>query len=216
MRCLPKPHLEGRKVAESVMVADMDIVSLAVPWTRELCRGLSPSLSSLKDGSHHECISPDEEGRDDRRTPMTIQEAVTKATEGGYHIHAADGMETDYVGANSEYSVWTRKDNASSFIVPVAETFMDPHFWLALGRGLGWEQAVRTVHAVENGRPTIVTRAGQHWLSHWHHFIDHLAEGKTPEAFFDTLTSHQIRESQEQARKPRRPSVSRTTKRRRA
>jgi hypothetical protein len=34
-------------------------------------------------------------------------------------------METDYVGANSEYSVWTRKDNASSFIVPVAETFME-------------------------------------------------------------------------------------------
>jgi len=144
---------------------------------------------------------------------MTIQDAVTKATEGGYHMHAADGMDTDYVGANSEYSVWTRKDNASSFIVPVAETFLDPHFWLALGRGLGWEQVVRTVHAVENGRPAVVTRAGQPWLSHWHHFIDHLAEGKTPEAFFDTLTSHQIRESQEQARKPRRSSVSRTTKR---
>ena len=93
---------------------------------------------------------------------MTIQEAVTKATEGGYHIHAADGMDSDYVGANSEYSVWTRKDNASSFIVPVAETFLDPHFWLALGCVLGWEQAVRTVHVVENGRPTIVTRAGQH------------------------------------------------------
>ena len=36
---------------------------------------------------------------------MTIQDAVTKATEGGYHMHAADGMDTDYVGANSEYSV---------------------------------------------------------------------------------------------------------------
>jgi hypothetical protein len=144
---------------------------------------------------------------------MTIQEAVTKATEGGYHINGSDGMDTDYVGANSEYSVWTRKDNDSSFIVPVAETFLDPHFWLALGRRLGWDQAVRTGHAVENGRPTLVTRAGQHWLSHWHCFIDYLAEGKTPEAFFATLTSPQSRESQEQARKPRRPSVSRTTKR---
>lgn len=144
---------------------------------------------------------------------MTIQEAVTKATEGGYHINGSDGMDTDYVGANSEYSVWTRKDNDSSFIVPVAETFLDPHFWLALGRGLGWDQAVRTRHAVENGRPTLVTRAGQHWLSHWHCFIDYLAEGKTPEAFFATLTSPQSRESQEQARKPRRPSASRTTKR---
>jgi hypothetical protein len=50
---------------------------------------------------------------------MTIQEAVTKATEGGYHINGADGMDTAYVGANSDYSVWTRKDNASSFVVVV-------------------------------------------------------------------------------------------------
>jgi hypothetical protein len=150
------------------------------------------SLSSLKDGSHNESISLDE---------------------GGYHINGSDGMDTDYVGANSEYSVWTRKDNDSSFIVPVAETFLDPHFWLALGCGLGWDQAVRTVHAVEKGRPTLVTRAGQHWLSHWHCFIDYLAEGKTAEAFFATLTSPRGSESQEHARKPRRPSGSRTTRR---
>jgi hypothetical protein len=147
---------------------------------------------------------------------MTIQEAVTKATQGGYHINGADGMDTEYVDANSEYSVWTRKDNDSSFIVPVAETFLDPHFWLALGRALGWEQAVRTVHAVENGRPTIVTRAGQQWLSHWHCFIDHLAEGHTPDAFFDTLTAPPTSESQEQARKIQHPSVVQTTKRSRA
>ena len=82
---------------------------------------------------------------------MTIQEAMNKATEGGYHINGSDGIETDYGGANSEYSVWTRKDNESSFIVPVAETFLDPHFWHALGRGLEWEKEVMTVHTVENG-----------------------------------------------------------------
>jgi hypothetical protein len=143
---------------------------------------------------------------------MTIQEAVTKATEGGYHINGSDGIKTDYGGANSEYSVWTRKDNASSFIVPVAETFLDPHFWHALGRALGWEQNVKTVHAVENGRSTLVTRAGQHWLYHWHRFIDHLAEGKTPEAFFKALTSSQTGGSKERERKTRRPSVSQITK----
>jgi hypothetical protein len=69
---------------------------------------------------------------------MTITEALAHATQGGgYHIQAADGMDTAYAGANSEYSVWTRIDNDSSFIVPVAETFLDPHFWQALGRGLG-------------------------------------------------------------------------------
>ena len=118
---------------------------------------------------------------------MAIAEVLKKATEGGDHIHGSDGMGTDYEGANSAYSVWTRKDNESSFIVPVADTFLAPHFWHALGRGLGWEHDVRTVHAVENGGSTLVTRAGHQWLSHWHRFIDHLAEGHPPEAFFESL-----------------------------
>ena len=118
---------------------------------------------------------------------MMIQEAIDKATEGGYHLYGSDGMDTDYGGANSEYSVWTRKDNESSFIIPVEETFLDPDFWHALGRALAWEHPVMTMHTVENGRATIVTRAGHHWLTHWHRFIDHLAAGKTPEAFFETL-----------------------------
>ena len=118
---------------------------------------------------------------------MMIQEAIDKATEGGYHLYGSDGMDTDYGGANSEYSVWTRKDNESSFIIPVEETFLDPDFWHALGRALAWDHAVRTVHAVENGRATIVTRAGHHWLSHWHRFIDHLAERHSPASFFESL-----------------------------
>jgi hypothetical protein len=69
---------------------------------------------------------------------MTVQEILNNATEGGYHIYGSDGMDTYYEGANSEYSVWTRKDNESSFLVPTEETFLDPHFWQALGRTLGW------------------------------------------------------------------------------
>src|SRR5262245_9374818 len=122
-----------------------------------------------------------------RRTDMTITEVLQKATEGGYHIYGADGMDTNYGGANSEYSMWTRKDNDSSFIIPVTDTFLDPDFWHALGRALEWEQEVRTVHAVEHGRATMVTRAGHHWLSRWHRFIDHLAGGSPPEAFFESL-----------------------------
>ena len=118
---------------------------------------------------------------------MTVQEALQKATEGGYHVDGSDGVETDYGGANNEYSVWTRKDNASSFIVPVEATFLDPDFWHALGRALAWDHEVMTVHKVENGRPTVVTRAGQHWRYHWHRFLDFLAEGKTAEHFFATL-----------------------------
>ena len=122
-----------------------------------------------------------------RRKHMTIAEVLQKATEGGYHIYGSDGMDTDYGGANSEYSMWTRKDNASSFIIPVAETFLDPDFWQALGRALEWEYGVMTVHAMENGRATIITRARHHWLYHWHRFIDHLAERHPPASFFASL-----------------------------
>jgi hypothetical protein len=118
---------------------------------------------------------------------MTIQEALDKAVEGGYHIGGTDGSETSYSGANSDYSAWTWKKNHSTFIVPTPETFLDPAFWHALGRVLGWNQAVRTVHAVDHGRPTRLTRAGQPWLSYWHRFIDHLAEGNTAASFFDRL-----------------------------
>jgi len=67
---------------------------------------------------------------------MTITEVLHHATQGGYHIKGADGTDTAYAGANSEYSVWIRTDNDSSFIVPVADTFLDPHFWQALGQHL--------------------------------------------------------------------------------
>jgi len=120
---------------------------------------------------------------------MTIQEACAKAVAEGYHSISLHGVETYYSGANSEFSVWTRTDNHSSLVVPMEATFLDPLFWQALGRALGWDHAMTTVHAVENGRPTIVTRAGHHWLSHWHRFIDDLAEGKTAESFFESLSS---------------------------
>ena len=83
---------------------------------------------------------------------MTIQEAINKANEGGYHIYGSDGMDTDYEGANSEYSVWTRKDNESSFIVPTEKTFLDPKFWQALGRALGWMRHVTSRFTCVHGR----------------------------------------------------------------
>jgi hypothetical protein len=41
---------------------------------------------------------------------MTIQEAMNKAVEGGYHIHGSDGMDTYYEGATNDYAAWTRNN----------------------------------------------------------------------------------------------------------
>ena len=102
---------------------------------------------------------------------MTVQEAINTAVAAGYHIKGSDGMDTDYEGANSEFSVWTRQDNESSFLVPVEETFLDARFWQAFGHAL----------AVDGVSPYA------DWKTLWHHFIDHLSQGGTPPAFFQQL-----------------------------
>ena len=130
---------------------------------------------------------------------MTIEEALHTATEAGYHVNSSDGVEAYYSGANSEYSVWIRKDNDSSFIVVVAETFLDPVFWRALGRVLRWQGNIPPDFALhwdviddrvhENIAHDLLVKGIPMWLYHWHRFVDYLAEGKTPEDFFASLPS---------------------------
>jgi hypothetical protein len=120
---------------------------------------------------------------------MMIQEAMNKAVEGGYHINGSDGMETSYLGANDEYSAWTRRDNDSSFIVPVEETFLDPRFWQALGRTLGWSEVCDLAIICVHGAEECQSCRGYYWMYQWHCFIQALAHGNPPEAFFARLTS---------------------------
>jgi hypothetical protein len=118
---------------------------------------------------------------------MTITEALTQAVEGGYHVHGSDGIATDFVGANSECSAWTRKDNASTFVVPVEETFLDPRFWQALGRALGWQASCDLSISCEQGHAECRRCHGAYWMYQWHCFIQAIADGNTPEVFFAHL-----------------------------
>src|SRR5215510_1899871 len=126
---------------------------------------------------------------------MTIPEAIDKAVEGGYHIYGSDGMDTVYEGATNDYSAWTRKDNDSSFIVPTEETFLDPKFWQALGRTLDWSErrdlAISCVHGYEECQRC----RGYYWMYQWHCFIQTIADGQTPDAFFAHLASSQTMSS---------------------
>ena len=108
---------------------------------------------------------------------MTINEAITKATEAGYCVKDLENIDIYFSGANSEYSVWTRKDNESSVMVRVEETFLDPCFCQALGRALGWQ------HGCEKS----LLAYEQWWRGPWHRFLDCLADGKTAEDFFQNF-----------------------------
>lgn len=55
--------------------------------------------------------------------------------------------------------------------------FLDPLFWKALGKAMWWG----------DGRFKVSDWQTHGWLFHWHRLIDHLAEGKSVESFFEQL-----------------------------
>ena len=59
----------------------------------------------------------------------------------------------------------------------VGEAFLDPLFWQTLGVALEWHVECHPRYIPYN----------QWWRQPWHRFIDHLAEGKSPESFFKDL-----------------------------
>jgi hypothetical protein len=98
-------------------------------------------------------------------------------------------MDTSYEGANSEFSAWTRADNDSTFVVPVEETFLDPRFWQALGRTLRWGEVCDLAITCVHGDEECQRCRGYYWMYQWHCFIQALADGSTPAAFFARLPS---------------------------
>jgi hypothetical protein len=61
--------------------------------------------------------------------------------------------------------------------------FLDPSFWQALGKARGWPTFSPTGY-FDNYEDDLEDFS---WKVHWHHFIDHLANGKDAERFFEKL-----------------------------
>jgi hypothetical protein len=93
---------------------------------------------------------------------MTIEEAYEKAKEYDY-----DGR----LYAPAFHSEW-----------------LDPSFWQYLAKALGWEEVGYRPHLKrENGVIYVGITEYEMWKAEWHRFIDHLADGGTPESFFESL-----------------------------
>lgn len=73
-------------------------------------------------------------------------------------------------GYNGDPSLpaWSQK-------LPWKDVFLDPSFWQALGRAWGWRDDEGTLY----GRKM--------WHTQWVYFIDHLAQEKDAESFFESL-----------------------------
>ncbi len=129
-----------------------------------------------------------------------MKEAIQKAIEGGW--------ETKH-----NFNDWGG-EIMSDF---ANEALLDPLFWQALGKALGWGHCLNcgdsgevpigenrvtldmaidagdrslegTLHSVEMGQCEVCGGTQSgDYLYHWHRFIDHLAEGKDAESFFSSL-----------------------------
>jgi hypothetical protein len=117
---------------------------------------------------------------------MSIQETIEKAIEAGY----LGGKSFAKYKSNSGTIVYEEED----YVMPkptmtVSEALLDPLFWQSLGKAMRWDDDF--VKSVAQGIKCGTCRFhGEKpvWKQCWRNFIDHLAEGRTPESFFESLT----------------------------
>ena len=92
---------------------------------------------------------------------MNIEKSLALAVEGGYELKRSDRTSLNeqmaYLSINPD------------------QVLLDPLFWQALGKSMGWYVNMRCNIKHTKGYKGTCT------MSVWHHFIDSLAEGKTVE-----------------------------------
>ena len=114
---------------------------------------------------------------------MEIQTAIERALEGGWNAEEC----APPIGSRDKFNI--------------ERMLIDPSFWQALGKSLGWkrvckrcgdESMAKSLGACDlcegQGRDrALLFRFQDAWLFHWHELIDHLAEGKSIKDFFKDI-----------------------------
>jgi hypothetical protein len=98
-----------------------------------------------------------------------MEEVIKKAIKGGWK--PAEYRERSHFRTRGRHR-WNKNTVSSS--ITTHEILLDPLFWQALGKALGWE----TVSG---------SNMNHEWTQQWHSFIGHLIMGKDPELFFKDL-----------------------------
>lgn len=108
-----------------------------------------------------------------------MEQAIRKSIEGGWD---ASRMEWNGCEASITHDVY-------------AIAFYDPEFWKCLGKAMGWGNSTKSYYqslGKGNGKPIYSGELYEvaSWLWNWHRFIDHLAEGKSVDDFFNELLNN--------------------------
>jgi len=106
-----------------------------------------------------------------------MKEIFEKAVEGGWdkkRAHVSDS--------------WTEVGMDSTH-----KALLDPLFWQGLSKSLEWENKqhphclLTLMTEYDSTNLDLVGKRIHVWQYHWHRFIDHLAQDKDPELFFEGL-----------------------------
>lgn len=114
-----------------------------------------------------------------------MEKAIKKAIEGGYKSVCGNCQESYLnhkpVRIGNRYC--TRLPDTNKIL-------LDPLFWQALGKAEGWNMQKLDkwwVSHTTKGGPYKIDNKSEAWLNIQHSFIDHLAEGKDADSFFESL-----------------------------
>lgn len=101
-----------------------------------------------------------------------MEQAIKKAIEGGW-------KPTKYLDYGNDKQMLGLEIFISKHAQSMA--LLDPLFWQALGKADGWKK----LHMIDIRRGSETSQ--HYWLYQWHRFINHLAEGKDIDSFFNEL-----------------------------
>ena len=149
---------------------------------------------------------------------MTTQEAIDKGVEGGWrHYKGYDFDEVRIIPSSDLIDlVQVYSGGSSSHTISLQEMLLDPKFFQALGKSMGWGQSIyRTERGYEWGKRiclhcgmdceyqppkekgsnhahfpeacNVCSKKAKTSKEYWHALIDHLAEGETIEDYFKDL-----------------------------
>jgi hypothetical protein len=102
------------------------------------------------------------------------------------HIEQAikDAVERGYEPQVERYPEMAGISSLQIATAMQADVFIDPAFWKALGKARGWT----TDADYKYWQKSVAEWEAMYWKKFWHRFIDHLADGKDAESFFEQLT----------------------------
>ncbi|KKM66273.1 hypothetical protein LCGC14_1482830 [marine sediment metagenome] len=118
---------------------------------------------------------------------MTIKKTIEKAIEGGW----IKELKYEWRIRENSFEVYVDKGffypNRWFHVMRIETILLDPSFWRALGKSMEWARC-KASWQYEKGFTIKNGKDSAEWVIRWHQFIDHLAEGGTPESYFEKLT----------------------------